>query len=199
MLTNESDPFESLISAAQSGDASATAELVRLYEPEVRMVARVRLGQALRPYLDSVDLVQSVHRSVMVGLRDARFDIASPEKLIALALTIVRRKVARHWRRVQRQQRLSRMTSESTRLPDLFTSLCSTEPDPGAEAARHEQIERLFRQLKDSERNLVQLRLEGYSTAEAARQLGLDPDVARVQLNRLRHRLRQAGTAVELI
>ena len=40
-------------------------ELVAAYEPEVRLVARVRLGTALRPYLDSVDLVQSVHRSVL--------------------------------------------------------------------------------------------------------------------------------------
>ena len=175
------------------------AELVRLYEPEVRIVARVRLGHALRPYLDTIDLVQSVHRSLMVGLRDARFDIASPEKLVAVALTIVRRKAARHWRRVRRQERQSRMALGTSGLSGLFSSLCSSEPDPAVNAARHGQIERIFRRLKEPEQDLIRLRLEGYTTAEAARQMGLDPDLARVHLCRLRQRLRRAATAAELI
>ena len=59
------------------------AALVQSYESKVRLVARVLLGPALRPYLDSVDLVQSVHRSLMLGLRQDKFDISSPEKLMA--------------------------------------------------------------------------------------------------------------------
>lgn len=39
----------------------------------------------------------------------------------------------------------------------------------------------------------MDLRLQGHSTAETARQLGLDTDVLRVQLGRLRQRLRACG------
>ena len=63
-----------------------------------RIVAHFLLSRDLRPYLDSLDLVQSVHKSLLLGLRSDKFDISNPEKLVALALTMVRRKAARHWR-----------------------------------------------------------------------------------------------------
>jgi RNA polymerase sigma-70 factor (ECF subfamily) len=43
----------------------------------------------------------------------------------------------------------------------------------------------------------MQMRLNGYSTAEAARELGADPDIVRVQLSRLRQRLHRAGILSE--
>ena len=66
---------------------------MRQYEPEVRIVARVLLGPALRPHLDSIDLVQSVHRSLLVGLRQNKLEIGGLEQLIGLVLTMLRRKV----------------------------------------------------------------------------------------------------------
>src|SRR5262245_25926969 len=89
-----------LLARARSGDGAARDELARPYEPKLRLVARVLLGPALRPYLDSVDLVQSVHKSLLVGLRDQKFAFNSPDDLLALAVTMVRRKVARQWRRL---------------------------------------------------------------------------------------------------
>jgi len=173
-------------------------QLVEQYEREVRVVARARLGAALRPYLDSMDLVQSVHRSLMLGLRTDKFDISSPEKLVALALTIVRRKIARHWRRHRRQQRLSDGGSASAEdLSQLLVSVSSSDSDPQAVATLRDQTERLMSTLDETERRLIELRLEGCTTAEVARQLGLDPDVLRVRLGRLRRRLRQNGLLTE--
>src|SRR5262245_10668681 len=109
--TSSQTRFAELLSKGRGGDRAALALLAEEYEPQVRVVARAKLGTALRPYLDSMDLVQSVHRSLMLGLRDQRFEIDSPDGLVALALTIVRRKVARHWRRLRRQQRLDNADS----------------------------------------------------------------------------------------
>ncbi len=67
-MTEASD-FDLLLAAARSGDESAMQQLIEQYEPELRIVARNRLGAALRPHLDTIDLVQSVHRSLMIGLR----------------------------------------------------------------------------------------------------------------------------------
>lgn len=198
MPTVKSD-FETLMRAAEGGSEVAISRLVHLYEPEVRIVARVTLGRALRPYLDTMDVVQTVHRSLLAGLRGGRFDIGSPEKLVALALTIMRRKVARQWRRMQRQQRLSRSSSDPSSLLDYFISLSSREPNPAEEAARREQAQKLFAWLTEPQKKLIRLRFEGCSTAEAARHMAINADVARVQLNRLRHRLRQVGTAAELL
>lgn len=187
------ESFHELLARARAGEASALAELVRQCEHEVRIVARVQLGPALRPHLDSIDLVQSVHKSLLLGLRDNRFEIVSPEKLIALALTIVRRKVARKWRQLRRQQQLSHGPSGATPLPDLLAELQSSEPDPARIAQIEETSRRACAALSHVERRLLELRLQGLSTAAAARELNEDSDVTRVRLSRLRRSLIELG------
>jgi RNA polymerase sigma-70 factor (ECF subfamily) len=196
-MAASSDEFAALLARARQGDPGAVAELARQYEPEVRLIAHVRLGRALRPYLDTVDLVQSVHRTLALGLREKKFDISSPDKLVALALTLVRRKIARHWRRLQRQQRLSKGPTEPGNLPQLLTALSSPQADPAHEAQFQEAVGRLCSSLDGVERRLMELRLQGYSTAEVARELGEDADVLRVRLSRLRQRLRASGVLTE--
>ncbi len=198
-MPDSTNDFADLMNRARQGDKQALRDLADQYEKEIRIVARVQLGPALRPYLDSIDLVQSVHRSLLLGIRQDRFDISSPEKLIALASTLVRRKVARHWRRLQRQQRLSlgpRPAQESP-LPDLLATLSATEADPARAAQVRDAIQRLWEHVDETERRVMELRLQGFSTVEVARQLGLDADVLRVRLSRLRQRLRANGVLTE--
>ena len=188
--------FERLLAAGRAGDAAALQQIVQRYEPEVRLVARLRLSAALRPHLDSVDLVQSVHRSLMIGLRDGRFDISTPEKLVALALTMVRRKAANHWRHLKRQQRLSG-DHDRQNLPDLLLSLHTESDAVHEQLVVRESIDRLLDELTDVDRQLMELRLEGYSTAEVARKLGVDSDVLRVRLSRLRRKIRDLNIISE--
>ncbi len=200
----EQASFEVLLAAARAGDGAAMEQLTRQYEPELRIVARLRLGPALRPYLDSVDLVQSVHRSLMMGLRDNRFDIATPQNLLALALTIVRRKAARHWRHLQRQKRLAdgATTHDESGQQDVLETLLalkSTDSSSQAEADLRDQLSQWMSQLDAVEKQLIALRIEGYSTVEVAQTLGLDPDVLRVKLSRLRKRLREHGIEETLL
>src|SRR5262245_30902680 len=185
--------FAALLSRARGGDQVAPAQLTAEYEPKLRLVARVLLGPALRPYLDSVDLVQSVHRSLMLGLRDQKFTPEGPENLLALALTLVRRKVARHWRRLQRQQRLSGAGDRPADLAVVLTGLGQANDDPAAAAQFHDQVEALCRTLTDAERRLLELRSQGFTPSECAAELKLTPVAFRVRLTRLRQRLRAAG------
>lgn len=195
-----SDEFQNLLRRTRSGDASATSELVARYEPEIRIIARGQLGKALRPYMDSVDIVQSVHRSLLVGLRAERFEFTGPEKLIALAATMVRRKVARHWRKMRRQQRLSGTNPSSGELPDYVISISDDSFEcPERQVSYREQVARALNRMEGVDRELVALRLEGYSTVKAAEHLGLNADVARVRLSRLRRKLRDANVLAELI
>jgi RNA polymerase sigma factor (sigma-70 family) len=189
----EGGEFTALLARARGGDRSALDLLAREYEPKLRLVARLALGPALRPYLDSVDLVQSVHRSLMVGLKNQKFAFESPENLLALAATMVRRKAARHWRRLQRQQRLSAGGSSSMEMAPLLGSLSPTADDPARAAQSREEIERFCTSLSDPERRLIELRLQGYTPAECAAEMGLSAVAFRVRLTRLRQRLRAAG------
>jgi RNA polymerase sigma-70 factor (ECF subfamily) len=192
-MPDTADEFTALLDRARRKDPEALAQLVRSYESKLRLVARVLLGPALRPYLDSVDLVQSVHRSLLVGLRDDKFALAGPEQLLALALTIVRRKVARQWRHNQRQRRLANETSPGANLPDLLLSLQSTEADPARAAQHNDAVRHLCGSLDEAERRMLELRLQGHSTAEMAAALELNPVALRVRMTRLRQRLRASG------
>jgi RNA polymerase sigma-70 factor (ECF subfamily) len=196
-MSEPTNPFAELLARASQGDALAQHELTRQYESELRMVARARLGPALRPYLDTVDLVQSVHKSLLLGLRHDKFDISSPQKLVALALEMLRRKLGRHWRRERRRQRPGPGEGDGDELSRLLADFCSPEPDPAQAAALAEARDRLCRALNETERRMILLRLEGHSTAEVARQLGLDANVLRVRLSRLRQRLRERGVLTD--
>ena len=189
-----------LIQAARAGDESAMERLVKQYEPELRIVARSRLGAALRPHLDSIDLVQSVHRSLLIGLRDNRFEISSPEKLLGLALTIVRRKIARHWQHLKRQQRLSGNAEHSSEgIVEVIASFQGNQPSVEDEFSHRDLLEQWTQQLDPVEKQLVLRRIEGHSTVEVARSLNMDPDVLRVKLSRLRKRLRERGLVDEAL
>jgi RNA polymerase sigma-70 factor (ECF subfamily) len=192
-MSEPTDDFASLIERSRQGDRTALARLVEQYEFKIRLVARHRLGPALRPYLDSVDLTQSVHRSLILGLRQNKFEISSPKNLIALALTMVRRKVARQWRHLQRQKRFDPGSASEGALPDVLTSLSSTQADPTRAAQFNDQVHQLCQSLEKTDRRLLELRLQDYSLAEVAGQLGITVNALRVRLHRLRLRLRDRG------
>ena len=192
-MSDAAEDFASLVERSRRGDPDALAHLVEQYEFKVRLVARYYLGPALRPYLDSVDLAQSVHRSLILGLRQDKFALSSPGNLMALALTMVRRKVARQWRHLQRQKRLDTDPGASGPLPDLLASLSSPHADPAQAAQFNDQVQQLCRSLEDTDRHLVELRLQDYSPAEIAGQLGLTVNATQVRLTRLRQRLRASG------
>ena len=122
-MSDSTDAFAPLLARAREGDANALTELVRHYEPEVRTVARVHLGLALRPFLDSMDVVQSVHQSLLLALKQGKFELHTPQDLVALTVTMVRRKVAQHWRRAQRRQHSSLDSASTATVPEVVASL----------------------------------------------------------------------------
>jgi RNA polymerase sigma factor (sigma-70 family) len=198
-MTEPTDDFAALVARARQGDDDALTRLARQYEAEVRLVARVQLGPALRPYLDSFDLVQSVHKSLLRGLRQGKFDLATPRNLVALAMAMVRNKAVRYWRHLRRQQRHSGGSPDNTSVPEVLASLTCTRSDPAGAAAYHDAVAHLWDHVSAAERRVLELRLEGCTTAEIARRLGEDADVLRVRLNRLRQRLWDAGVLSDWI
>ncbi|MEZ6133771.1 MAG: sigma-70 family RNA polymerase sigma factor [Pirellulaceae bacterium] len=187
-----------LLDQASGGDESAITEIIQHFESEIRVIARRQLGNALRPYLDSMDLVQSIHLDLLCGLRDGKIEFTNKRQLMGFVTTVVRRKAAHHWRKHRRQQRQSGICPAEEGLADVVVSLKAHEQSEFSPADL-DQIEFVLNQLDPSDRQLVALRLEGYSTAEVARQLGVNPDVTRVRLSRLRKRLKSAAWFDKLV
>jgi RNA polymerase sigma-70 factor (ECF subfamily) len=150
----------------------------------------------LRAHLDALDVVQSVHRILLVSLREHKLTLDSPERLLGLALTLIRRRVARHWRQLKHQAGVGN-TGTSTRAEDVAAG--GDEEDPARRLQFTEGVDHLLGVLDGSDRHLVALRLRGYSTADVARHLGVDARVLCVRLGRLRQRVREEGLLADWV
>jgi RNA polymerase sigma-70 factor (ECF subfamily) len=174
--------FAAALERARQGDCEAMTRLVEEYEPQIRRVARRRLGPTMRAAFDSMDLVQSVHRSLLLCLRQNKYTFAGPQDLVALAVTMVKRKVARKWARLQREQECQRLRAQL---------LARARPERAAALAG--DLQELLEALNDADRQLLNLYLMGHSGVEAAQILGREPDSLRVRRSRLLRKLRDIG------
>jgi len=185
------DEFLTLLARVRAGDESAASDLVQRYQRAVLRCVRSRLGKSMRRSLDSADVLQSVHRSLLIGIRNDRYHLSSPQALIGLAAVMVQRKVARLWRTLKRLP-ASGLDAADSRAPRV-DRLASPDPTPCAAASAATLLEQLLSQLDDFDQRLVRLKLDGHNSVEAAAILGRDPAFVRMRWTRLRQKLRERG------
>src|SRR6516162_1346125 len=100
--------YTSFVRRVRAGDQEAAAELVRRYEPEIRLEVRTWLrlrDPRLRRVFDSMDVCQSVLANFFLRVAAGDFDLQRPEQLAALLAGIARNKLSEHVRHHQRQRR----------------------------------------------------------------------------------------------
>ncbi len=126
-------------------------------------VVRARLGKPMRTLLDSMDIVQSVHRSLLIGLRQDKYQFQSPHQLIALAALMVQRKVARHWTRLKRGPAQAQTTpgnNEST--GQAIEQVPAISDSPSLVLAGQELLGACLSKLDAFDQQLVHLKLAGH-------------------------------------
>jgi RNA polymerase sigma factor (sigma-70 family) len=185
-MSDPSAAFAELLAKARGGDNDAMLQLIQQYEPEIRRLAHHRVGPALRHFVGSMDLVQSVHRSLMLHLRDNKFVLTRQEDLTALAATFLVRKVSLQWRKVQLEE-------QAVRIGGLLRAKSGGGEDPATAAERRDRVQHLLEQADDKERRLLELHLEDRNTKEIAAELQLQENVVRVLRSRLFRKLREHG------
>ncbi len=183
--------FVQLMSRLRGGDDSAMSQLMVSYGDAFERVARQLVGRVLRSQLDAVDLVQSVQIVLWLGLRTGKFLVESPEGLVALVRTLLRRKVSRYMRSHKPQMTETIDASLVDTVVDRALIPMSSEPNPQKSSEFDDLVEYFLGQLGDLDRQVIRLRLRGMSTADVARDLRLDPGYLRVRLGRLRKRFAQ--------
>src|SRR5262245_14636705 len=186
------DDFADLLARVRGGDDVATAELVRRYERAVLRSVRSRLSQSMRGAMDSMDVMQSVHRSLLTGVKNERFQLTTPQQLIGLAVVMVQRKVARHWRKLRRIPTIGNHSAGSGSAP-VLEAIASDEAPPSEVAIANDLLEQFLSQLDAFDRELVRLKLAGHSSVESASILGRDSAFVRMRWSRLRQLLRARG------
>src|SRR5262245_24261641 len=186
------DDFADLLARVRGGDDAATAELVRRYERTVLRSVRSRLSQAMRGALDSMDVMQSVYRSLLTGVKNERFQLTTPQQLIGLAVVLVQRKVARHWRKLKRIPNMANAAADLNSAPPL-EAIASDEAPPSEIATANDLLVAFLTQLDAFDRQLDRLKLAGHSSVESAAILGREPAFVRMRWSRLRQQLRDRG------
>jgi ECF sigma factor len=176
--------YGEFIRRIRAGDEQAAQDVVRLYEPEIRLEVRSWLrmrNPALRRVFDSMDVCQSVLASFFARAAVGEFDLDEPSQLIRLLVGMARKKVAEQARFHQRKRRDVRRVGDAD--PDLGPTTASDET-PSRVASGRELLQKIREHLLEDERKIADLRALGSDWATVAAELGGTADARRKQLSR---------------
>ncbi len=178
----EEPSFRDLIDRVRARDEEAAAELVRLYEPTIRMAIRVRLSDpALRRLLDSMDICQSVLANFFVRAASGQFELETADQLVKLLVTMARNKLTNY----ALQQRAARR--DQRRIEKVITNkseLADPGPSPSQVVVDKDLLQECRRRMSTEEQRLADLRASGRSWDEIAVEVGAKPDTVRSRLTR---------------
>ncbi|HQX49949.1 MAG TPA: sigma-70 family RNA polymerase sigma factor [Planctomycetaceae bacterium] len=185
-MSNPSD-FPALIQRVRNGDAEAAVELVRCYESDLRILARVKLNDPrLRRVCDSMDICQSVLGNFFVRATAGQFDIDSPEQLLKLLSTMIRNKVTDVARRQTAERRnhgrIANASIEEFEIPAI-------QDTPSQIMSARELAEAAQQKFAPDERSVMRRRADGQNWDEIARELGGTAEGLRKKVTRAMDRV----------
>ncbi len=173
--------FLDLVRRVRAGDQEASTELVRRYEPAIRILIHGRLSDpGLRRLLDSIDICQSVMGNFFVRAAAGEFELDSPEQLIKLLATMARNRITDHALHQQAARRDHRRNEPGGNGDELV----DRGPSPSEVVAGKELVQAFRNKLTVTERHLAEQRALGRPWDEIAQEVGGSPDALRVQLSR---------------
>jgi RNA polymerase sigma factor (sigma-70 family) len=182
-MAEENDDFCRLMHRLDEGSEEAAWELVSRYGEEIRRGVRRTLNIKLRSKFDSLDFVQLVWKSFFrVPDKHGRF--YRPEQLGAYLLAMARNKVGMETRRrlttekynVGHEQSCSFLHAED---------LASRQPAPIDVAIAHEQWDRMLKDQPPHYRQIIQLRLQGYTCQDIGKAIHVTERTVRRVLKKL--------------
>jgi RNA polymerase sigma-70 factor (ECF subfamily) len=127
--------------------------------------------------------------SFFVRAAAGQFDLEQPDQLLRLLVTMAQHKVARQVRR----HRADRRDYRRSEVHDLerLEGRAAAAASPSRLVAGRELLEKFLRRLTAEERQLADLRAQGYEWAEIAGRLGGTPGARSKQLARALDRVEQ--------
>jgi len=187
-LADNQDGFRDLMRRVREGSEDAAWELNRRYGGYIRRAVRRVLNPKLRSKFDSIDFVQLVWQSFF-RMRDNADRFEKPQHLVKFLAGMACNKVHMEVRR-----RLSTEKYDVGREVSLGRSpgrdgpeLPARQAGPVDVAIAREQWERLLQDQPAHYRRIIQLKLQGHTSAEIGTILGLDAQTVRRFLKKLLH------------
>jgi len=162
----QGDPKERLLARARAGDEAAWEELFRTCYPKLIRAVRRKLDPPLRSLYDSTDFASDVMKSL--AAKFDRLDFPSLDSLYAFLTKAAEQKVIDEYRRRHTLKRdISRERSiNAVGEGDRSATLPSPDPTASQVAQKNEAHERLLARRSETERAVIEMKRQGYSTAE---------------------------------
>lgn len=186
--------FTDLLARVRAHDKEAITSLLQRFEEDVRIMVRVRLPRALRNQFDSMDFVQAVWQSVLVHKGDDVGEFEDPGKFRGFLAAVARNKVFEEHRRrstlkydLGREERLYVRKGER----EIPREVRAADPTPSETVQAGERLGQLIQGRSDHEKQVVELRRQGLTFDEIARQLGRDERSIRRVIDDIRRRMEE--------
>jgi RNA polymerase sigma factor (sigma-70 family) len=154
---------------AQKGNQVAWETLFRECYPKVRRVVRRRLNRSMRSLYDSTDFANDAMERLAANLDLLQFP--SYSSLIAFLAQVAEQKIIDEYRR-QHTKKHDVERERPIATNDAPVQIPSDDPTASQLAQANEIHERLLARQDETERAIINLKEQGYSTADIAYQTG---------------------------
>ena len=185
-------PFDKLLDRLRNGDEGAARLIFEQYARRLIGLARGHLNGAVRRKVDPEDVVQSVFKSFFVRIGKGEYDLENKDKMWSLLVVITLHKCGHKVRDLRCPRRdIGREACPRRAADDSASSWQALAPGPTpAEAAiMAETVEQVFSSLKQRERRIVELHLQGYEIGDIQAEVKRGEWTVRDVLTRVRKRL----------
>lgn len=183
-----------LIDLWRQGDQEAARQIVDQHMQRLLALARRHISQRLASRVDAEDVVQSAFRTFFWRAREGQFLCNDPDDLSKLLVRITLQKTLQRIAFHKAAKRdPSQETEQGEHHREQLLALLTREPTPEEALTFLDQLEHLLNRLSSDARQVLELRLQGYSNEEIAQHLGsYDRKIRRV-IEQVRAIARQEG------
>ena len=189
----EEEDLAGLLARLKTGDEIAARDLLRRFENDVRIMVRARLPRALRSQFDSMDFVQAVWQSVLMGSVEDLDQFENVPHFRGFLAGVVRNKIHEEYRRRTRTKKydLSRQEPLYVRRGnrEVLREVPTHGPTPSQDFQAQDRLEQMIAGRTPQEAEIVQLRRSGLTFGEIAEKTGLHERTVRRVIESVRERL----------
>jgi len=185
-VLGEIDDFRCLIRQVREGSENAAWEIVGRYGEVIRRAVRRALNSRLRSKFDSSDFVQFVWASFFRA-RDELDRFEDPDQLARFLVKMARNKVGMEVRRrlLTEKYNVNRELSLDSPPSGTPMDVPSRQPGPAEVAIARERWNRMLQGQPQHCRQIIQMRLQGYTYQAIADSLHIAESTVRRFLKRL--------------
>jgi RNA polymerase sigma factor (sigma-70 family) len=176
----------SLLRRIRRGSQDAATELYLRYAHRLRALVRARCSTELARRIEPDDIVQSVFRRFFARVIQGDYDVPAGEELWGLFLVIALNRI----RAAELYHRASkRDVRQSVELPEAALEQQGSSDDEAAYTVLHLTVQEGLAAMTPLQRQIVELRVEGYEVAEIAARTARSKRTVERNLQEIRTRL----------